>query len=391
MPDSIEPLKCLISEGEMKRTLFFLKQQLFFLAILIVCFACSYGREGQAQERREFYRSIRALSMGNSSVAVANDETSLLLNPAGLGKLRNFYGTILDPELELSDKTVNMYNANPFSSPWVLSEAMASAVAVPGDYFHFRGQLFPSFVARNFGIGILQKYEVDVLYDATTTQTNTFYRDDLGLILGYNLRLLDGRVKIGFNGRLVSRIEVNETALDTTQPMDLSSLGTAGFAKEGVGFGADVGILLAAPWKMIPTIGAVLRDAGGTNFSMSSGQRLSQAAERPTKVEQDLDVGISLFPIHTNNVRSVWTIEYKGLLTAQNETDKTKLMHAGFEVNLGDLFFLRGGYNQRYWTAGLELASERFQIQLASYGEEVGTSAASLEDRRYLLKLAFRF
>ncbi|MBK7961298.1 MAG: hypothetical protein IPK04_08880 [Bdellovibrionales bacterium] len=344
-----------------------------------------------AQERREFYRSIRALGMGNSAVAVTNDESSLLLNPAGLGKLRNFYGTVFDPEIETSDKTVSMYNARAFSQPWTLADAIPAAVAVPGDQFHFRGQLFPSFVARNFGLGLLQKYDVDAVYDSTTARADTFYRNDLGLVLGYNLRLFDGRVKIGFTGRLINRIEVKETAFDTTQALDLPSLGTAGIAKEGTGFGGDIGIMLAAPWTMIPTIGAVLRDAGGTNFAMSSGQRLSQATSRPATVAQDLDVGIALFPIHRNNVRSVWTIEYKGVLTAQNETDPTKLYHGGVEVNFGDLLFVRAGYNQRYWTGGLELASERFQIQLASYGEEVGTAAASKEDRRYLFKVAFRF
>lgn len=367
-----------------------MKRILFFFGFWL-CAQFAFVSMSMAQERREFYRSIRALGMGNSAVAVTNDESSLLLNPAGLGKLRNFYGTVFDPEIETSDKTVSMYNARAFSQPWTLTDAIPAAVAVPGDQFHFRGQLFPSFVARNFGLGLLQKYDVDAVYDSTTARADTFYRNDLGLVLGYNLRLFDGRVKIGFTGRLINRIEVKETAFDTTQALDLPSLGTAGIAKEGTGFGGDIGIMLAAPWTMIPTIGAVLRDAGGTNFAMSSGQRLSQATSRPATVTQDLDVGIALFPIHRNNVRSVWTIEYKGVLTAQNETDPTKLYHGGVEVNFGDLLFVRAGYNQRYWTGGLELASERFQIQLASYGEEVGTAAASKEDRRYLFKVAFRF
>ena len=87
----------------------------------------------------------------------------------------------------------------------------------------------------------------------------------------------------------------------------------------------------------------------------------------------------------------MWTLEYKGLLTASDETDKAKLLHAGFEYNFGDVFFLRAGYHHRYWTAGFELSSESFQLQLASYGEEIGTEAATMEDRRYVMKLALRF
>lgn len=47
--------------------------------------------------------------------------------------------------------------------------------------------------------------------------------------------------------------------------------------------------------------------------------------------------------------------------------------------------------NQRYWTAGLEMALKNYQIQLATYGEEIGTATTHREDRRYVAKFAFRF
>ena len=43
--------------------------------------------------------------------------------------------------------------------------------------------------------------------------------------------------------------------------------------------------------------------------------------------------------------------------------------------------------NQRYWTAGLELAMANYQLQFATYGEEVGTATANLESRRYVAKV----
>ena len=51
--------------------------------------------------------------------------------------------------------------------------------------------------------------------------------------------------------------------------------------------------------------------------------------------------------------------------------------------------------NQRYWTAGFEVASEKFSWQIASYGEEVGTTVNGVttnkEDRRLTTKIAIRF
>jgi hypothetical protein len=58
---------------------------------------------------------------------------------------------------------------------------------------------------------------------------------------------------------------------------------------------------------------------------------------------------------------------------------------------MSDFFFLRAGMNQRYWTGGFEISTQRFQIQGATYGEEIGTVTVPREDRRYIGKFAIRF
>ncbi|NUM59161.1 MAG: hypothetical protein HUU56_11045 [Bdellovibrionaceae bacterium] len=343
----------------------------------------------KATERIEFFNGVRSLAMGNTQVATVNDETALAANPAGLGKLRNFFGTIFDPELDLGSSAMNLYRGKSFSNPFSISQVLPSVAKSPGDYYYARGQLFPSFVAKNFGIGILGKYELNALAESDTS-VNTFYRDDLALLLGYNFRFWDGRIKIGFTGKMVSRIELNETTLDSTAVLDNATLASTGKLKQGLGIGADLGLMMTAPWSNLPTIGVVLRDIGNTSYDKSYFSRLS-ATEKPTPTSQDADVGVSFQVIHKPNIRTIWSLEYKGVLTAKDEEDKQKLYHAGMEVNLGDVFFIRFGYNQRYLTGGFELASERFQFQIASYGEEVGTSSSTKEDRRTVAKFSFRF
>lgn len=357
----------------------------FVLAVSLLGWSSAF-----ADERREFYNGIRAQGMGGASVATVNDETALVLNPAALGRLRDFYGTIVDPELDFSWKITDFHRAHAFSQPFDMDEVMRTMTTNQGEYYHARLQMMPSFVAPNFGIGILMKKTLDMEV-RSATEADTFYQDDLSLLLGYNLRLWDGRIKIGVTGKLISRIELNETGMSPTQPMDLPSLGAADKLTEGVGFGTDIGLMLTAPWAMLPTLGLVLRDFGGTSFDMTSGVRNKDATLRPDSVAQDLDAGISISPIHGKGHRSVWTIEYRGILTASEESDKAKLIHVGMEYNYGDVVFLRAGYHQRYWTAGAELASEQFQFQIASYGEEIGDETKPREDRRYALKIAFRF
>jgi hypothetical protein len=100
---------------------------------------------------------------------------------------------------------------------------------------------------------------------------------------------------------------------------------------------------------------------------------------------------MALFPIHGSQLRSSWTVEYKDAANIRKEEDTAKKIHVGYELNYGDVLFFRAGYHQRYYTLGAELASEFVQWQLASYGEEIGTKAVPKEDRRYVLKFAFRF
>ncbi len=345
-----------------------------------------------AQERIEYYNGIRYLGMGGSSVAVANDETAIVVNPAALGRLRDFYGTIIDPELEANKGASDIYSTKAFTQPFRLAEVVPAAVLSPLTYFHTRGHIMPSFVAKNFGIAFLSNYNLNVEANAAGTSVNTFYRDDMALLLGYNLRLFEGRLKIGFTGKATSRIEVIEPTLNPLGELEIAPLGTTGIAKEGLGIGADAAIILAGPWTFIPTATVVVRDIGSTAFDKSSGNRLGTSTVRPATQSQDIDVGVAIFPIISNSVRSSWSVEYRGLSSGIVETDKSKLLHAGVEFNFGDIFFVRAGMNQRYLSGGFELASERFQLQIASYGEEIGSSTTlTREDRRYVAKISFRF
>lgn len=320
--------------------------------------------------------------MGGAQIAVANDETALITNAAALGKLRDAYGTILDPEIEANSNATTTYNRNAYNA-FSLQNVKDTTNLNRNTYLHAKAQLFPSFVVQNFGIGILGRKVLDAQMNTAGTGLTTFYQDDLSVLLGFNLRLFDGRVKIGATGKIINRIEIDKV-LDPNATLDLATV-----ASEGVGVGADVGIILAAPIAWIPTLSAVVRDVGGTSFSAGSGLRL-KTATRPNAIAQDIDVALAVFPI-SGKTRSAFTIEYQKINAAAAATDKLRYGHLGYELNLSDLLFLRAGVNQRYWTAGIELASEKTQLQLTSYGEDIGVDGTPIEDRRYGFKFSFRF
>jgi hypothetical protein len=337
-----------------------------------------------AAEVRENYNGVRALGMGGASVAVVNDETALLVNPSALGKLRESYGTILDPECEGNPNLQSMYSSSPFTDPLDLPQVRDTTNVSRNTQYHAKCQIFPSFVLRNFGIGFNYKEVLDAKMNTAGTVLDTFYQDDMALHLGVSLAFFDGRFKIGAMGKMISRIEISG-ALDPAQSLGVEAVGT-----EGVGIGGDLSLMMTAPIAWLPTLAIVGRDIGGTAFTGGSGVR-ANTVNRPAKIQQDIDIGIGFFPIHSNKSRSTFTIEAQKVVEMGTAISRNRYYHVGYEYNYADLFFVRAGVNQQYWTAGIELASERTQIQIASYGEDIGVDGVPEEDRRYVVKFAFRF
>ena len=338
-----------------------------------------------AAERYEFYNGIRAMGMGGASVATVNDETALISNPAALGKLRDYYITLIDPEVELGVETQNMigYDLLVGLSP---QRTLDKSNAHPDDHLHTRAQIFPSIVVPNFGFGVFGKYVTDAEVDTATNTFNFDYTNDYAAVAGFNFRFFNGIIKLGTNARIVNRTEVHDHTID---PL-LTNLTLKALASSGVGVATDAGLILSAPIAALPTLAAVYRDIGRTSYSMRDGMFM-KTTNKPDSTAETVDVAISISPILGNRIRSTWTVEYQDVLTTSKETDHMRRAHGGVEINIADAVFVRGGMNQKYWTAGLELAMMNYQFQAASYGEDIGSSGASVEDRRYEIKFSFRF
>ncbi len=324
------------------------------------------------------------MGMGGAATAVVNDETALLLNPAGLGKLRDYIITIADPEVSVNPNTAAILGTD-FMAPLDPQTMLDLLNQTPDTQFHSKAQVFPSLVVPNFGIGLLGKYQTDAKVDSATGNYRLDYTNDYALIMGYNFRLFSGIVKLGFNAKAINRTEIH-----TDVPSSSTGLTVANMGASGLGIGSDVGLIISAPWRWLPTLSGVVRDVGKTSFNAGSGMTAGTSS-RPTTVLQTIDAGVALFPILANRIRSTFTVEMRDVANAYQDKDTMKRVHGGMEINFADAFFLRGGYNQRYWTAGLEFDVGHYQVQFATYGMEIGTQTNPIEDRRYDMKFSFRF
>ncbi len=340
-----------------------------------------------ATERYEFFNGVRALGMGGAMVATVNDETALLANPAGLGKLRDYFITILDPEVDVGAQTEQIAGTDilDMRDP---QKALDKTNVNLDKRLHGRAQVFPSIVVPNFGFGVFGKYEFNA---ETVSETNKFeynYTNDYAAVFGFNFRIWNGIIKLGANARAINRIEVRRDDIDpTSTDLKLDTL-----ASEGMGLASDGGLIITVPTAWLPTLAGVYRDIGDTSYSYRDGMFLN-TSERPTTTKGTLDAAIAIHPLLGKRVRSTWTAEFRDAMNVVEEDvkDPMRRFHAGFEINLADALFVRGGWHQRYWTAGFELSMLNYQFQAASYGEEIGTAEQTREDRRYVGKFALRF
>lgn len=375
-----------------------LRQKILAIILINLWFSCLH-----AGERYEFYNGIRALSMGGASIAAVNDETSLLLNPAALGKLRNFFLTVADPEIEYGDQTLNVIGSSytKFLDP---QDTLDATKLHPNSRLHQRAQIFPSFVVTNFGFGVYGRYSTDANVVAGTF--NYDYRNDFAFVTGFNFRLLNGIIKLGANARIINRVESKRTDIPTTTTLMKfeTIINSTSVASEGTGVASDGGLIVTLPWKFLPALSVVYRDIGTTSYDLNKGMFYT-TTQRPDRTPPTLDGGLSISPILGKGARMLITVEMVDIMDRIEPSDEEasdevmRRLHGGVEFNFGDIFFLRAGANQGYWTAGFEISMYNSQFQFGTYGEEVAdiiavgstTTYTRVEDRRYVAKYAYRF
>lgn len=349
----------------------------------------------EAGELYEFYNGIRQMGMGGASIATVNDETALFANPAALGKLRDSFTTVADPEIDYGEINSEIATGTGILDAFSLQGMVDKLNSAKDKHFHMRAQVSPSLALANFGIGFYEKFSLDGEITTTPSQLELNYRNDMAFVIGYCLRIWDGRIKFGFNAKYISRLEIDNSSHAIAPTV--TGLSASSNASEGAGISADVGLILSAPWVLLPTLAVVAHDVGDTEFNAGTGFVYGTSSTRPKKVPATYDVSLAIFPIVGSRTRTTITLEARDVTNALREsdgsliTDPYKRYHAGVEFNIRDMFFIRGGMNQHYWTAGVEFAYDRFQFQIGSYGEDIGIGLLNREDRRYSAKFAYRF
>lgn len=356
------------------------------------------------------YTSTRAMGMGNAFTAVADDHSSLFYNPATLANrtssqvrmfLRGGTGT---NSLKLFDqiKAVKKLPEGDAQTKGYFDLIESHY----GDHFYFRAPTIGLvWVWKNWGFAFIPAdLSLDIgVHRQVGPMLNVNLYLDSTLALGYAHKLdwfKDHKLSWGTTLKSIHRIYVGQ-AISAGELSTGQSVFSTSNANEGLTGDIDLGTYWSPPVPggfmsflkyMKPSfamVGRNLVDYGfKTNFHM-----VSKLSGQPPDLERRLDLG------------SKWDLPKWWVFDPHFSADVRDIGHPNWTYRKGSHLGLElywkmynwwkghwaGGFNQGYWTAGFGARLAWFQIDLASFGEEVGTDATRREDRRYLIELALDF
>lgn len=355
----------------------------------------------------EEYVSTRAEGMGNAFTAVADDHSAVFYNPANLAfrtesQLRMFLRVGTDaPALKIQGE-INDVKGEPSSQ-----QVQGYSDLIANNYGnHYWGRI-PTigaiWVWKGWGIAFIPAdlsldmdvnrqigpmFNVNLYVDSTLAASYAHELDWFGK--GHELSwgtTLKGIHRV-YGGAAIS-------AGDLSQGKNILSTSDA---NEGMTGDID----LATTWRppsessffkyLKPTfaiVGRNLIDYGfKTNFHL-----ISKNSGEPPRLVRRFDFGTKW------DLPKFWVFDPHFSADIHDvghpNFSLRKGAHAGMELYWRMYRWWRGhwavGLNQGYWTAGFGARLAWFQLDLASFGEEVGADTTPHEDRRYMLELALDF
>ncbi|MBS1983482.1 MAG: hypothetical protein JST16_04860 [Bdellovibrionales bacterium] len=323
------------------------------------------------------FRDIRWLGRGNTGVATINDGTALFYNPAGLGQQESYSFSIFNPVLGGDE---NLYTSvsqlsNVTRGSTTLSEKFSPFL---GKSLGLQGSIFPHIALPGFAGGFWDTFDSSILYqNPVNPHLDLDARNDYGLIFGTGFgyqKFFTVGASLRYQKRKSLQQDLTVDSLITTKASDLENV-----FRTGEGWGLNVGAQSRIPLGKIQWVGlgVTVEDVGNTRFRSSTGiEPLAQGQQ----VNAGLAYGMSSALIDFTMLADVRQLNETSMSTG-------KKVYLGTEVSLLKMD-LRAGMFQGYWTVGASLRIlPLFDIDFATYGEEMASFAGIKENRTWMIGL----
>jgi len=335
------------------------------------------------------YRDSRPLGMGGAFTAVSNDVNGLFYNPAGLNRIEKGQGkfTFFNPMLTTNMAAINM--ARNISDVVKGADLLDSLTSDLGANNHIGVQMMPHWVRKNFGVGLLlPNIKTDVMLRRNVlTQGITNITVDAGAVVGYAHGFMQDRLSIGTDVKVLAR-GAGSKVFDAEELYRNQGIDFEDIVGYGIGVDMDLGALYTFNkiWFFVPTVGLSLNNLIGTNYGRQIGSSSIGAVPAQYALQRHANLG-SKFELpdfwHLKKWIVAVDINHIGLAGSF-----FKKFHIGTEMWLMDFFGFRTGLNQGYLTAGITFDVPFCQVDIFTYGEELGDTVGTRGDRRFGIQLS---
>lgn len=342
------------------------------------------------ERKRPFFQASRALAMGDAYTAHDVGYEAVYYNPAGVARRNKPQLKFIDIEGSTSLASVSFLSAK-YSSLGDMKAMIDEVSSNAGKPYSFGLAFLPQFLVKNFSLGVIARHSTETFVDTQTKNLNLYTFNDLGAYAHFGTSFFGGILKFGVGLKAIDRAEINKSY--TPAEYQAGTINYANQWREGIGYGLDAGILLTSPTKGLPTLGVAVQDIGTTlirerRMLFTGTQALPG---NPPPMHQKVNVGVAIQSKYARGTKSVFSAEVKDVMHL-NEGATADHLHAGFELNVKEVFFLRGGLNQgRYWTAGMGMHVGFTGIEVTTYGENVGFTGTRVDDRKVIVRYVLSF
>lgn len=337
------------------------------------------------------YQSVRGAGMGSVKITTGEYVENFFGNPARATANPKWKVSLIDISGETSPDTIS--NVKKLTG----GDAATQLAGATGKNLHGRIQTaFPAVYIPNmrdgkwsFDIGLIHSTQFDIDI-RRSYQLNPNFTADLGPAFTVARKLLaDDALSVGVTTHATYRFATqrNFTLVNFIQT---GSLKAKDIAADGAHLDFDLGATHIAHWKpkgWTFQSGIAVNNILGGNYS-SIPFKMSGVVHRPLAQPRTFGLGLAA------RRRELWKFtDFVGALELTDIGNNPngswmRLLHMGAETRYGVLL-PRLGINQGYFTAGLGFDLKFFQLDLATYGEEMTLNPGGWEERRYAARIAF--
>ncbi len=343
------------------------------------------------------YQSVRAAGMGNVRYTTGLYEENFFANPARTAA--NPTWRIQLPKITLEAGTGTLDTVSDLTRGG--SSGLSGFADAIGRPISGRVQLlFPAYYSPHFlwadlwaiGVGsFLSLQTVSSVGAAGQIDPTTVLT--AGPTLSIARRLLeDRRLVVGVNLHTHLRASSGEMFSVVDFLSKTKSVGTQIRGGSGIGIDGDLGATFRPRWGLLGfeyQLAAAINNVGGGNYNNLKKSVLTGWSKAPIRSARSYNLGVSASHKSLAFLDDL-TIAIESTDIGNNTHGSFfKTLHIGSEATWS-IFRLRAGINQGYYCAGAGINLGVFELNVATYEEELGLNAGVRGDRRYALDLGFQ-